>query len=183
MREKYMPTKMTQEEHVETMLQFTARYGRKPMPGEKEMYRVWHDMLDPGKDDPRVIAMRQKYGPKTLTTDEKIEAMQEFTAKHGRRPNTSEKKEYAIWRYIVWHHKDDSRVIALRQQYDAKTISLDDKIKMMEAFTAQHHRRPLPSETEMHSIWSRMVQHVKKNSRIRALCDKYGASAMPRVKG
>lgn len=182
MREKYMPTKMTQEDRVETMLQFTARYGRKPMPGEKEMYRMWHDMLEPGKDDTRVIAMRQKYGPKTLTTDEKIEAMQEFTAKHGRRPNMSEKKEYAIWRYMVWHHKADARVIALRQQYDDKTISLDDKIKMMEVFTAQHHRRPLPSETDMHSIWSRMVQHVKKNSRIRALCDKYGASAMPRVK-
>ena len=181
LRDKYMPVKMSQEERVHVMEEFTAKYGRKPSPEEKEMYRVWHDMLNPGKNDPRVIAMRKQYGPQTPTWDEKIPIMEAFVAEHGRKPNKFEKEAYAIWRGMVWYRKNDPRVIALREKYDEKTVPLAEKIRMMEEFTAQYGRRPMRKEKDMHTIWTIMVHHVKKNPRIKALCDKYGAAAKPKV--
>jgi len=181
LREKYGKVTMELEEKILIMEQFTSEHGRKPMPEEKEMYRIWHDILSPGKDDPRVISLREKYGPKKQSWDEKIRMMETFVAEHGRKPGKQDKEAYAIWRGMVWYLKDDPRVIALREKYDEKTISLDDKIRMMEDFTAEHGRRPMRKEKEMHAMWERIVQNVKKNPRIKALCDKYGAAAKAKV--
>ena len=143
MRDKYCEVKMSQEERVRVMQEFCQKNGRKPIPSEKEMYDIWHYMIDAGKTDDRVIALREQYGPKYKNWDEKIRMMQEFTRHHGRRPNKFEKESYAIWRGMVWYRKTDPRVIALCEKY-AKTISLDEKICMMEEFTAKHGRKPSP---------------------------------------
>ena len=178
MRDKYCEVKMSQEERVVIMHEFCQKNGRKPKPSEKEMYDIWHYMIDAGKTDERVIALREQYGPKYKNWDDKIRMMEDFTQQHGRRPNKFEKKSYAIWRGMVWYRKTDPRVIALCEKY-AKAISLDDKIRIMEEFTTKHGRRPLPKEKEMHSIWARMVQKVKKDQRIQILYDKYGAKIIP----
>ena len=181
LREKYGIIRKDLEEKIRIMEEFTSKNGRKPMQNEKEMYRIWHDILEPGKDDPRVKALREKYGPKTLSRDKKISMMEEFTRLNGRHPNKFEKEAYAIWRSMVWYSKDDPRVIALRDKYDKKTVSLDEKIKMMEDFTAKHGRRPMRKEKEMHAIWERVVQHVKKDPRAKALCDNFGAVVKPKI--
>lgn len=173
MRDKYCEVKMTQEERVAVMQEFCRKHGRKPKPSEKEMYDIWHYMIDAGKTDERVIALREQYGPKYKNWDDKIRMMEDFTQQHGRRPNKFEKESYAIWRGMVWYRKNDPRVIELREKY-AKTISLDEKICMMQEFTAKHGRKPSPKENEMHLIWAMMVQQVKKDQRIKVLCDKYG---------
>ena len=60
--EKYGAKIIPQEEKVRIMQEFTQQHGRKPTKGESEMNAIWATMIALGKDDPRVLEMREKYG-------------------------------------------------------------------------------------------------------------------------
>lgn len=164
------------EERLAAVTAFCEKYIRLPGKRDSKDIRMhWHSLCAVYSDLPEVKVLKQKYGKQVIPTEEKIRMMEEFTEKHGRRPNKSEKEPYMIWARMVAARKSDKRIDALCEKYGHKTLSIDESIAMMEGFTAIHGRYPNSSEKELRKVWFDLCRYRGKNHRVDALFDKYAA--------
>lgn len=182
LRKKYGKVDIiTLEEKICLMQDFTAEHGRRPLRSEKKQRRIWAEMLKDGKNDERVKCMREEYGGKFKTREENILLMIKFTDEHGRAPlHDSEPVMYHVWSKIKEFVKDDSRVKLLREKYGRYGMSQEDKIVMMQKFTAEHGRCPLYAEGDLYNKWSTMIRYDKGDPRVKEMVDKYGTETLSR---
>ena len=177
--EKYGVSRPALEWKVTQMEKFTAEHGRRPLTSEKCMHRIWLSIVALGKNNPRVQALREKYGSKKISLEGKIVFMQLFTAEHGRRPFRSEKHEHMFWAEIVKNAKDDERVKQLREQYGGKFKTSEENIQQMIDFTTKHDRAPRhDTDHKDYIVWTKMKERSGNDPRVKAMIEKYGIKVM-----
>ena len=177
--EKYGVSRPAMEWKVTQMEKFTAEHGRRPLTSEKYMHRIWASIVALGKNNPRVQALREKYGSKKISLEGKIVFMQQFTAEKGRRPLRSEKREHMFWAEIVKNAKDDERVKQLREQYGGKFKTPEENIQQMIDFTTKHDRAPRhDTDHKDYIVWTKMKERSGDDPRVKAMIEKYGIKVM-----
>ena len=93
--------------------------------------------------------LAEQYGGKFKTPEENIQQMIDFTTKHDRAPrHDTDHKDYIVWTKMKERSGDDPRVKAMIEKYGIKMMSQEEKIVLMQQFTAEHNRRPLYAERE-----------------------------------
>ena len=172
---KYGVSRSAMEWKIAQMEKFTAEHGRRPLTSEKAMHKMWISIVALGKNNPRVQALREKYGSKKVSLEGKIILMQQFTAEKGRRPLRSEKREHDMWVAIVREGKDDERVKQLREQYGGKFRTPEENIQQMIDFTTKHNRAPRhDTDYKDYIVWTRMKERSGDDPRVKAMIEKYG---------
>ena len=181
LREKYGSKKVSLEGKIILMQQFTAEHGRRPLRSEKREHDMWVAVVKEGKNDERVRQLREQYGGKFKTPEENIRLMADFTASHGRAPrHDTEHKEYCVWTKMKERSGDDPRVKAMVREYGRQGMSQEEKIVLMQQFTAEHHRRPLYAERDLYNKWSTMIRKDDGDPRVREMVDRYHGENMTR---
>jgi len=173
MVEKYGVKYLGLDGQIALMQKFTAKHGRRPMKSEKEEYRIWTQMLNKKSKDPRVIELKKKYGRTDLSKEEKILMMQKYTQEHGCRPPSSDEKLDRIWKTVLLVRNEDPRAMEMYKKFGKKTVSKEEKIILMQKFTAEHGRRPFPSEKTEYQYWVLMVHRSKSDPRVKEMREKY----------
>ena len=177
--EKYGVSHPAMEWKIAQMEKFTAEHGRRPLTSEKYMHKIWASIVALGKDNPRVQALREKYGSKKVSLEGKIVFMQQFTAEKGRRPLRSEKREHMFWATIIKEAKDDERVKQLREQYGGKFRTPEENIQQMIDFTTTHDRAPRhDTDRKDYIVWTKMKERSGDDPRVKAMIEKYGIKVM-----
>jgi hypothetical protein len=158
---KYGKPALGLDDRIHIIEEFTAQHGRLPSKSkEVKLYYIWKTILKNTEDDPRVVAISQKYTPPPFPSlDEKIQMIQEFVTTNGRKPHRTEKKIYQMWASIREQGKGDPRVEALRDKYERKVVSLEERITFFQKFIQEHGRCPKFSETKLYNQWSYMLRH------------------------
>ena len=181
LREKYGSKKISLEGKIVFMQQFTAEHGRRPLRSEKREHLFWATILKEAKDDERVKQLREQYGGKFKTPEENIQQMIDFTTKHDRAPrHDTDYKDYIVWTKMKERSGDDPRVKAMIEKYGIKVMSQEEKIVLMQQFTAEHNRRPLYAERDLYNKWSTMIRQDDGDPRVKAMMDKYHGENMTR---
>jgi hypothetical protein len=174
LREKYGSKKVSLEGKITLMQQFTAKHNRRPLRSEKREHDMWVAIVKEGKDDERVMRLREQYGGKFKTPEENIQQMIDFTTTHDRAPrHDTDRKEYIVWTKMKERSGDDPRVKAMIEKYGRKVMSQEEKIVLMQQFTAEHNRRPLYAERDLYNKWSTMIQQDDGDPRVKEMVDKY----------
>lgn len=75
---------------------------------------------------------------------------------------------------------DDPRVKAMIEKYGIKVMSQEEKIILMQQFTAEHKRRPLYAERDLYNKWSTMIRQDDGDPRVKEMMDKYHGENMTR---
>lgn len=75
---------------------------------------------------------------------------------------------------------DDPRVKAMVREYGRQGMSQEEKIVLMQQFTAEHHRRPLYAERDLYNKWSTMIRQDDGDPRVREMVDRYHGENMTR---
>lgn len=177
--EKYGVSRPAMEWKIAQMEKFTAEHGRRPLTSEKAMHRIWISIVALGKNNPRVQALREKYGSKKVSLEGKIILMQQFTAEKGRRPLRSEKREHDMWVAIVKEGKNDERVKQLREQYGGKFKTPEENIQQMIDFTTKHDRAPRhDTDYKDYIVWTKMKERSGDDPRVKAMIEKFGIKVM-----
>lgn len=172
-RKQYATKKMSPEEKILAMQEYTAKHGDRPSYKDHKNYQIWNTMLRLCKDDPRVKEMRKKYA-KNITLEDKLIVVNDYIAEHGRCPTKSSDNLYQIWGKLIRENIDDPRVKALYDQYGIKRIPHDEKVRMLQEFTAEHGRCPKPAEGEPYRLWKKLIEYRKDDPRVREMYNKYG---------
>jgi len=174
LREKYGGKKVSLEGKIILMQQFTAKHGRRPLRSEKREHDMWVAIVKEGKNDERVMRLREQYGGKFKTSEENIQQMIDFTTTHDRAPrHDTDRKDYIVWTKMKERSGDDPRVKAMIEKYGRKVMSQEEKIVLMQQFTAEHNRRPLYAERDLYNKWSTMIQQDDGDPRVKEMVDKY----------
>lgn len=173
LRQQYATKKLSPEQKILAMQEYTVRHGQRPPTSDKKNYAIWDTMLQLRKDDPRVMDMRRKYA-KNTTLDDQIEAIQHYIAEHGMRPAKDAGGLYLTWNKLVRNHIGDPRVKALYEQYGVKRIPYEERVRMIQEFTAANDRCPKPAEKELYGIWKRLIENKCNDPRVQEMYDKYG---------
>ena len=177
--EKYGIRHQPLESKITQMEKFTTEHGRRPLTSEKAMHKMWASIVALGKNNPRVLALREKYGSKKVSLEGKIVFMQQFTTEKGRRPLRSEKREHMFWAEIVYNAKDDERVKQLREQYGGKFKTPEENIQQMIDFTTKHDRAPRhDTDHKDYIVWTKMKERSGDDPRVKAMIEKYGIKVM-----
>ena len=181
LHEKYGSKKVSLEGKIILMQQFTAEKGRRPLRSEKREHMFWATIIKEAKDDERVKQLREQYGGKFRTPEENIRQMIDFTTKHNRAPrHDTDHKDYIVWTKMKERSGDDPRVKAMIEKYGIKVMSQEEKIVLMQQFTAEHNRRPLYAERDLYNKWSTMIRQDDGDPRVKAMMDKYHGENMTR---
>ena len=181
LREKYGRKKISLEAKIVLMQQFTAGHGRRPLPSERREHQIWAEVVKNARDDARVRQLREQYGGKFRTPEENIRLMVDFTAKYGRAPlHDTEPKDYRVWTWMKERYGDDPRVKAMIEKYGRQVMSQEEKIILMQRFTADHNRRPLYAERDLYNKWSTMIRQDDGDPRVREMMEKYHGENMTR---
>lgn len=147
----------TVEEVKQAILAFHAENGRLPMSDhgsklEKSLYSKMERRAKELFKYPEMIALRQRRLAEPL--ERRIHRMQEFTAKHGRKPLKSE-KGYHVWGLMISHGKDDPRVKALNETYsDDPKVNMKNYIAPVVEFVKREHRAPMSVRSEERHLYN-----------------------------
>ena len=169
--------KTKREDSIRMVEEFCQAHGRKPDPDEGRIFHLW-ESLSRFARDPRVIALRKEYATRRLLPEDKILAMQEYTASHGHRPPGTDTKNYRIWNTMLKLGKDDPRVKEMRRKY-AKNMSLDDKMEAINDHVARYGRCPTKADGNLYYLWNKMTRENIDDPRVKALYDRYGIRRIP----
>lgn len=181
LREKYGSKKVSLEGKIILMQQFTAKHDRRPLRSEKCEHDMWVAIVRDGKNDERVMQLREQYGGKFRTPEENIQQMIDFTTTHDRAPrHDTDRKDYIVWTRMKERSGDDPRIKAMIEKYGRKVMSQEEKIILMQQFTAEHNRRPLYAERDLYNKWSTMIRQDDGDPRVKAMVDKYHGENMTR---
>jgi len=85
-----------------------------------------------------------------------------------------------VWTKMKERSGDDPRVKAMIEKYGRKLMSQEEKIVLMQQFTAEHNRRPLYAERDLYDKWSTMIRQDDGDPRVKAMMDKYHGENMTR---
>ena len=118
-RLQYGTKKLSSEQKILAMQEYTDRHKQRPPYSDKKNYKIWNSLLQLCKDDQRVKDMRRKYA-RNVTLDDKIETVRNYIAEHGRIPAKSNGNFYRIWNKLVRNHLNDPRVREMREKYCKK---------------------------------------------------------------
>ena len=155
------------------MQEYTSKHGHRPPTTDTKNYTIWDTMLQLRKDDPRVKEMRKKYA-KMTTLEDKLEAIQDYIAEHGRCPSRNKDSLYQLWNKMIRENIDDPRVKALYDKYGIKRIPHDERVRMLQEFTSANNRCPKPAERELYRIWKKLIENKSDDPRVQEMYDKYG---------
>jgi len=181
LREKYGSKKVSLEGKIILMQQFTAKHDRRPLRSEKREHDMWVAIVKEGKNDERVMRLREQYGGKFRTPEEYIQQMIDFTTKHNRAPlHDTDHKDYIVWAKMKARSGDDPRVKAMIEKYGIRLMSQEEKIVLMQQFTAEHNRRPIYAERDLYNKWITMIRQDDGDPRVKAMMDKYHGENMTR---
>ena len=158
----------TDEDVKQMILDFYAEHGHLPRrnKGTKEesnlrmMLRRRKDTLYNDPDIAPLLAEARKGVPQ----EEKIRLMQEFTAKHGRRPAKGDDgKLWQHWMLMVMYDKGDPRVKELVEKYGPKETNLKEYMEPLVDFLRREHRRPSTTSTEYEKHLYSIIANLRKN--------------------
>jgi hypothetical protein len=140
-----MHTYVSFEECLAQVTAYCEEHGHFPGKKADREIRLNYIKLRKYADRPEVQALVEQYGRKVLSQEVKIQMMQEFTAKHHRKPLWSEKEMYAIWGTMTSEDKGDPRVKAMREKYMPTKMTQEEHVETMLQFTARYGRKPMPA--------------------------------------
>ena len=172
-RKKYATKRMSPEDKIRAMQEYTAKHGDRPPQTDTKDYHIWHTMLQLCKDDPRVKEMRKKYIGKSNSED-RILAIQDYLSEHGRCPTKQNDRLHWAWKKIVRENIDDPRVKALYDKYGIKRVPFEEQMKRVREFTEANGRKPMSSDGEIYRMWKNLINHKRADPRVQEMLDKYG---------
>jgi len=78
LRLQYGTKKLSSEQKILAMQEYTDRHKQRPPYSDKKNYKIWNSLLQLCKDDQRVKDMRRKYA-RNVTLDDKIETVRNYS--------------------------------------------------------------------------------------------------------
>lgn len=180
-----------QEVKIVTMMEFTAKHGRKPLPADgNKLHQMWHTMLIGNKNinDPRVNEMYEKYGDrKNMPMEEYIAPLAEFIHREKRLPSTQDKDEnilYSILKNLKIRYADHPKVKPLLEEIGklprmAGMVARNDKRTKQQIieFVNEHHRLPkhnIKEEKHLADNWmARRDRLCAEDPMMQAIRDQY----------
>lgn len=180
-----------QEVKIVTMMEFTAKHGRKPLPADGDkLYQMWHTMLIGNKklNDPRVNEMYEKYGDrKNMPLEDYIAPLADFIHSEKRLPSTHDKDEnilYSILKNLKIRYTDHPKVKPLLEEIDklpkrATYIARNDKRTKQQIleFVNEYHRLPkhtIKEEKNLADNWAaRRDRLCAEYPEMQAIRDQY----------
>ena len=189
MFEKYGAAKAPAfEERLARLQRFIEAYGRLPhrKDEEKEEYANLANLrrLNKRRNDSRVNEINDRFSV-TYTDEQVKQRVLDFFAKHGRLMRKGVSNEEAALDKLLRDHKDvlykDPDIIPLLKTRK-KQISLDERVRMLEEYTAEHGHRPDPEDKYMYNMWIRTItQSKEKDPRVKKLYERYGGNPASRM--
>ena len=163
---KYSRT-YTDAEIKQRIMDFYHQHGRLPMKGRCREESTLRTMLYRRREalynDPDIAPLLAA-GRQEVPQGEKIRLMQEFTAKHGRRPYERDGgKLLQHWRLMVMRGEDDPRVKELVEKYGPKEKDLKEYMAPLVDFLRENHRRPSTTTTEYERHLYFIIVNLRKS--------------------
>lgn len=143
-----------------------------PVPGSKdfEERRIgmkWSHFRNQLINDPEIQKLRNQYSVKQRKLTESIECVKKFCEEHDRTPLLADGAIFKEWRKLVFgEHKEDSRILELRETYQKITRRRGDKdaqkrLKPIFDFLKKKRRLPCTKNSEERRMYYQLygLQH------------------------
>jgi hypothetical protein len=173
------PMSKSYEERLAQARAFCEKHGRVPKSRakeEKEEYANWGVLLGAHRQQPEVQALIEQYGRVVVSYEERLRRTTAFCERHNRLPNSkTEKEEYNNWKNLLATYKDRREVQALRDRYEKKQMTFEERIAMATTFCKKHGRVPAKTEDgKDKNNWHYLLVHYGDNPKVIKLRDDYG---------
>jgi len=169
------------EERLEQVMTFCTQHGRLPksrVKEEKKEYDNWNVLLGAHRQKPEVQALIEQYGKVVVSYEERLRQATTFCEKHNRLPNPkTEQEEYNNWKNLWITYKDRQEVQVLRDKYEEKQITFEERIAMATAFCKKHGRVPGEADRKEKNNWHYLLVHYGDNREVLKLREDYGKIA------
>jgi superfamily II DNA or RNA helicase len=166
------------EARLEQVMAFCTQHGRLPksrVKEEKEEYDNWGALLGAHRKKPEVQALIEKYGRVVVSYEERLRQATAFCERHNRLPNPkTEKEEYNNWKNLWISYKDRQEVQVLRDRYEEKQMTFEERIAMATAFCRKHGRVPGKADRNEKNNWHYLLVHYGDSREVLKLREDYG---------
>jgi hypothetical protein len=142
---------------------------------EREEYDNWGALLGAHRQKPEVQVLMEQYGRVVVSYEERMRQATAFCEKHNRLPNPkTEQEEYANWKNLWVSYKDRQEVQVLRDRYEEKQMTFEERIAMATAFCRKHGRIPGKADRNEKNNWHYLLVHYGDNREVLKLREDYG---------